>query len=180
MAAEVLGRDVELAALREFLDRVPEGPSALVLEGEPGIGKTTLWSETLAQARKRSYRVLSARPSQAEAVLPYAGLIELLEGVLDEMLPALAPRNGGRSRRPCCEPSRRAHRRTRLRYPLPCSQSCERSPARVRPSSQSMTFSGSMLPRPAFLPSPCAASSRSPWPWLSRGEERVTLTRSNV
>jgi DNA-binding CsgD family transcriptional regulator len=94
MAAEVLGRDVELAALREFLDRVPEGPSALVLEGEPGIGKTTLWSETLAQARTRSYRVLSARPSQAEAVLPFAGLIELLEGVLDEALTELAPPQG--------------------------------------------------------------------------------------
>ena len=91
MAAEVLGRDLELAALREFLDRVPEGPSALVLEGEPGIGKTTLWSAALALARNRSYRVLSARPSQAEAVLPYAGLIELLDGVLDEMLPGLVP-----------------------------------------------------------------------------------------
>jgi DNA-binding CsgD family transcriptional regulator len=91
MAAEVWGREVQLAALGEFLDRVPEGPSALVLEGEPGIGKTTLWSKALGEARRRSYRALAARPSQAEAVLPYAGLIELLDGVLDEMLPTLAP-----------------------------------------------------------------------------------------
>jgi hypothetical protein len=37
----VLGREKELAALRTFLDDVPRGPRALLLEGEPGIGKTT-------------------------------------------------------------------------------------------------------------------------------------------
>src|SRR5918911_3131648 len=48
----VIGRDVELAALREFLSSDSDLPAALVLDGEAGIGKTTLWHAgvELAQA----------------------------------------------------------------------------------------------------------------------------------
>ena len=35
--------DAELASLRDFVSGIPEGACALVLEGEAGIGKTTLW-----------------------------------------------------------------------------------------------------------------------------------------
>jgi hypothetical protein len=40
----IVGREEELGAIREFLDAV-ERLAALVIEGEPGIGKTTLWRE---------------------------------------------------------------------------------------------------------------------------------------
>lgn len=64
MASGVVGRRGELAAVEELLD-VGRLPAALVLEGEAGIGKTTLWSAGVDLARERSYRVLSARPASA-------------------------------------------------------------------------------------------------------------------
>jgi DNA-binding CsgD family transcriptional regulator len=58
-----------------------------------GIGKSTLWLAGVEHGRKRGARVLSARPVEAERSLAYAGLGDLLEGVVDEALPALtAPR----------------------------------------------------------------------------------------
>jgi DNA-binding NarL/FixJ family response regulator len=53
----------------------------LLIEGEPGIGKTTLWLAALEQARESGFRVLSARAAAAESVLAYAALADLLDGV---------------------------------------------------------------------------------------------------
>ena len=93
MTHAILGRDVELAAVSAFLDRAPEGPSALVLEGDAGIGKSTLWLAGVDTAREREHLVLVARPAEAEQGLAHAGLGDLLEDVLDEVLPELpAPR----------------------------------------------------------------------------------------
>src|SRR6266446_5862550 len=88
---EVVGRDEELAAVREFLDAVERLPAALVVEGEAGIGKTTLWRAGIASAEERGYRVLSTRPAQAESQVSYAGLADLLEPVLEEALAELPP-----------------------------------------------------------------------------------------
>ncbi len=52
-----------------------------MLVGEPGIGKTTLWEAGVAAARGRGAEVLVARPSESEARLPFAGLIDLCEHV---------------------------------------------------------------------------------------------------
>jgi predicted ATPase len=65
----VVGRDREMAAMAAFLDAVPAGPAGLLLEGEAGIGKTTVWSAGVAWAAGRSYTVLSCRPAEAEAAL---------------------------------------------------------------------------------------------------------------
>ncbi len=56
-------------------------PTALLVEGEAGIGKTTLLLEAVAEARKRGFRVLSARSAAAESVLAYAVLADLLAEV---------------------------------------------------------------------------------------------------
>ena len=40
-AVDIVGREVELASVHAFLERSAEGPVALVLEGEAGIGKST-------------------------------------------------------------------------------------------------------------------------------------------
>jgi ATP/maltotriose-dependent transcriptional regulator MalT len=56
-------------------------PSALVIEGEPGIGKTTLWLAAIERARVEGFQVLSARAAAAESVLAYASLADLLAGV---------------------------------------------------------------------------------------------------
>jgi len=93
MALEIVGREEELGAVRAFLARAAEGPAALVLEGEAGIGKSTLWLAGVEAARERGLRVLLSRPAEAERGLAHVVLSDLFEGALDEVLPALsAPR----------------------------------------------------------------------------------------
>ena len=84
MTETIIGREEELAAVEAFLDGVEQGPCALVLSGEPGIGKTVLWEGGLEEARLR-YRVLICRGVEAEASLSFAGLSELLGDVLEEV-----------------------------------------------------------------------------------------------
>ena len=63
-----------------------------MLEGEPGIGKSTLWLAGVEAApRARGLRVLRRDPSEAERGLAHAGLGDLFEDVLGEVLPSLAP-----------------------------------------------------------------------------------------
>jgi DNA-binding CsgD family transcriptional regulator len=89
LADDVIGRESELASLDRFLDSIPAGPGALVLSGEAGIGKTTVWKEGLDGAVRRRYRKLSCGPVEAETRLSYAALGDLLEPVLEEALPTL-------------------------------------------------------------------------------------------
>lgn len=89
-ASKVIGRDRELESLRQFLDAVPEGPVALLIEGEAGIGKTALWRQAIDLGRQRSYRVLACRPADSETRLSFSALDDLLAGLLDDALPALA------------------------------------------------------------------------------------------
>jgi DNA-binding CsgD family transcriptional regulator len=105
LAGNVIGRESELAILYRFLDSIPTGPSALLLSGDPGIGKTTVWKEGLAGALQRGYRTLSCGPVEAETRLSYAALGDLLEPVLEEALPAVP------------EPQRRALEVALLRSP---------------------------------------------------------------
>ncbi len=91
VAVELIGRDEELVSIAGFLDSVEAGPAALVLSGEPGIGKTVLWELGVEQARARVGRVLSCRAAEAEAALSFSGLSELLTGVFDEVAPSLPP-----------------------------------------------------------------------------------------
>jgi len=88
---EVVSRDAELASLHAFIGDVERGPAALVLEGEAGIGKSTLWLAGIEAARARGFCVLSSRPAEAERDLAHAGLGDLFDDVLDGLLPALAP-----------------------------------------------------------------------------------------
>jgi len=88
--AQVVGRARELGKLSRFLDAAVAGPSMLVLEGEPGIGKTTLWQACVDAAGERSYCTLVCRPAEAEAKLGYAALADLLETVPEETFAGLA------------------------------------------------------------------------------------------
>jgi AAA ATPase domain len=71
--------------------RAGAAPSSLVLVGEAGIGKSTLWRLAADGARDAGLRVLSCRPNAAEAALSYAALGDLLAPALDETLGELAP-----------------------------------------------------------------------------------------
>jgi hypothetical protein len=86
MGAAVFGRDGELGAVERFLDGVPSGPSALVLEGTAGIGKTTLWQAATQRAAARGYATLSCRASESETRLSLAALADLLAEVAEESL----------------------------------------------------------------------------------------------
>src|SRR6186997_2909255 len=89
MERDLFGRQTELATLTRLLDFVASGPVALIIGGEAGIGKSTLWLEALSQARSRGYRVLSCVPTESEAKLSFAALGDLLRGIGDETLEAL-------------------------------------------------------------------------------------------
>ena len=81
----LIGRDRELATIRDLL--TGEGlVRLLVLEGEPGVGKTALWEQGYTWAREIGWRVVAARGFQNEAEVPYASLIDLFETVPDEDL----------------------------------------------------------------------------------------------
>ena len=79
----MIGRAREAAAIVRFSRRVPEGPVGLLIEGEAGIGKTTIVDEAVRLARVADYRVLQVRPAEAEADLSYAALTDLVGGIFD-------------------------------------------------------------------------------------------------
>ncbi|WP_234834814.1 helix-turn-helix transcriptional regulator [Mycolicibacterium stellerae] len=76
-----MGRSVELSAVADLLSSARVEPSRLLLEGESGIGKTTVWSTALELAREEGFQVLSTRPAASESVLAYASLADMLAGV---------------------------------------------------------------------------------------------------
>lgn len=99
MAPPIVGRDRELASVRDFLARIDHGACALVLEGEAGVGKTTLWAAGVAEAGKRGARALEARPAESETALSFTGIGDLLDAVLEEVLDTLpAPQRRALSR----------------------------------------------------------------------------------
>ncbi len=86
---QVVGREPELEALGGFLADPEAGPAALLIEGEAGIGKTTLWRAGVDAALLRGFRVLTARIGESETKLSFTAVADLLEPVVDEALPEL-------------------------------------------------------------------------------------------
>jgi DNA-binding CsgD family transcriptional regulator/tetratricopeptide (TPR) repeat protein len=74
----LLGRDAEIELLASLLDGIDTAGGALVLYGEPGIGKSRLLSMAAELARERGVTVLSTTGVQSEAHLAFAGLHQLL------------------------------------------------------------------------------------------------------
>lgn len=147
---EVFGREAELDALRRFVDAVPGGPCALVLEGEAGVGKSTLWSVGVALARQRSLQVLVCRSAESEAKLSYTGLLDLLARLPMRRSMRFRTSNGTLS-------TSRSSGRIRKAPPLtsgPCRPLrwvCSGGSLVSVPSSwRSTTHSGWTPPRPAF------------------------------
>ncbi len=81
MAMRAASRQADEQVVADFLDGVPGAPAALVIEGDPGIGKTTLWLDALDRARARGFTVLASRAARAESVLAYAALADLLTDI---------------------------------------------------------------------------------------------------
>ena len=86
MEVELIGRDEELQRVQRFLGR--PGARALLIAGEAGVGKTSLWHAALARAGVAGMRVMAARPTEAETSFAHAGLGDLLGAhpeALDEL-----------------------------------------------------------------------------------------------
>ena len=78
--AAIVGREHELEAITGWLDG--PAPAVLQIEGEAGIGKTTLWEEGVRLARDSGALVLACRPAEVESPVSYGALAGLLEPLL--------------------------------------------------------------------------------------------------
>ena len=85
----LIGRDAERVRVEELLDAAASGPVGCILEGMPGIGKTTLCRDCVESARRRGFAVLETAPSEPESVLAFSGLGDLFEHLTDEALATL-------------------------------------------------------------------------------------------
>ena len=81
----LFGRDDQLARLDGFLARAAGDGEALIVLGEPGVGKTALLNAAEAMAAGLGGRVLSAAGVESEADITFAGLHELLFPLHDEI-----------------------------------------------------------------------------------------------
>lgn len=87
--SSVIGRNSELGEIEAWLTGAEGEPPALIVEGEPGIGKTTVWREAVRRARALGMWVLECRPAESELKLGYSALADLLDGVSSGHLAAL-------------------------------------------------------------------------------------------
>ncbi|MCB0894721.1 MAG: AAA family ATPase [Nocardioides sp.] len=78
------GREQEQERLRSLLDRARRGDgAALLVRGQPGVGKSALLAQAVADAE--DLIVLRTRGVESEAPLPFAALHRLLRTVVDRL-----------------------------------------------------------------------------------------------
>jgi DNA-binding NarL/FixJ family response regulator len=82
---ELVGRDEERARLAAFVVALTAGPHALLIRGEPGIGKTVLWREGVRAAQRSAVRVLVSRCAEAELPIPLGAVADLLDPAFEEI-----------------------------------------------------------------------------------------------
>jgi DNA-binding CsgD family transcriptional regulator len=86
----IVAREDELAEASTFRASARASFAALVFEGDPGIGKTTLWRHVVESAEHEGFRVLTTRSSSAETRLTFVALGDLLGGVEENVLDTLS------------------------------------------------------------------------------------------
>jgi DNA-binding CsgD family transcriptional regulator/tetratricopeptide (TPR) repeat protein len=82
MGQGLVGREAELTLLAGLIGEAPRRGHAIVLLGDPGIGKTSLLRAAAARAREAGFTICETAGVETEALLPYAGLHQLLRPVL--------------------------------------------------------------------------------------------------
>jgi hypothetical protein len=82
MRQGLAGREAELTLLAGLISEAPRRGNAIVLLGDPGIGKTSMLRAAAARARTAGFTILETAGVETEALLPYAGLHRLLRPVL--------------------------------------------------------------------------------------------------
>jgi DNA-binding CsgD family transcriptional regulator len=89
----IVGRDAELSDVRAFAtgtsNAAGSDASGLLIAGEPGLGKTTLWEAGVAAGRGAGITMLVAQPAESDARRSFAGLSDLLHEIGDDDLDRL-------------------------------------------------------------------------------------------
>ncbi len=85
--SELVGRGAELELLAGLLD--DSAATCIVLDGEAGIGKTTVWRAAVESSRSRGTRVLACTPAETETRLSHSGLADLLGSSFPDFRPEL-------------------------------------------------------------------------------------------
>ncbi len=83
--SRLFGREAETVMLDQLVARIPERGGALVVRGDPGIGKTALLAVASAAASSKGVPVLRTAGAQSEIGLAFAGLHQLLRPVLTRL-----------------------------------------------------------------------------------------------
>ena len=78
------GREDDIAAIARLIDRVRDGGAALIISGEPGIGKSALLELARDRALDRGMRVFRLCGVTSEAHLPFGALQQALEPILKQ------------------------------------------------------------------------------------------------
>jgi len=79
----LVGRQRELEAISGIIATARSRGQAVVIVGDPGIGKSALLAAAGEAARTAGFRVLTAVGIESEAQLPFAGLHQMLRPVLE-------------------------------------------------------------------------------------------------
>jgi hypothetical protein len=90
-AAVIVGRDHERRLLRGLVESLNAGGGAVVIHGEPGMGKTSLLQVVADYASRQGVSAHMLRGIESEAVLPFAAITDLLGPLREHLatLPAL-------------------------------------------------------------------------------------------
>ena len=86
---DVVGRRPEITRVASWFR--DDGPALLLLEGSPGLGKTTIRRAVSDDLRGEGVHVLSSAPAEAESRLSFSGLADLLGADFAETRSDLAP-----------------------------------------------------------------------------------------
>src|SRR5258708_332291 len=84
-AGLLIGRDHEAEFIGAFVDRAASEGGALLVEGEPGVGKTALLEVAAARAAAAGIRLLPAVGAEFEADVMFAALHQLLHPLLGSL-----------------------------------------------------------------------------------------------
>src|SRR5260370_31252586 len=79
---ELIEREQESAVLAALVDRLRDGGGAVVVRGEPGIGKSALLQRVRRRAEAHGVRPLITVGVESEAEFAFAGLHQLLRPVI--------------------------------------------------------------------------------------------------
>ena len=92
-SARLVSRDPERARVQAFVAALPRDAQALLIRGEPGIGKTAVWRHAVQECTHAGFEVLVTRPAKDEMPLGLAGLVDLLDHVDLDTTVLLAEQN---------------------------------------------------------------------------------------